>query len=72
MPDAGDQITAMSMQTRSLEKRPMTSDVYNRTKRTFETKLGNETRKSILWRPSTGKKPTNESKINVNNFELVK
>ena len=71
MPDAGDQISAMSMQTRSLEKRPMTSDAYNRTKRTFETKWG-ETRKSILWRPSTSKKPTNENKISVNNFELVK
>ena len=71
MPDAGDQISAISMQTRSLEKRPMTSEAY-RTKRTLETKWGNETRKSILWRPSTSKKSTNENKINVNNIELVK
>lgn len=69
MPDAGDQISAMSMQTRSGEKRPVTSDGH-RTKKTVETKWGNETRKSILWRPSTSKKT--ENKINVNNMELVK
>lgn len=54
IPDAGDEVSAISMQTMSIDKnRPFTTDNFNRTKKTVEeTGVGNETKRSILWRPS--------------------